>query len=383
MNKTDFLNLLAKIVKTRTISSDNPNEDCSNMELVELLKNEAARRNGICTEDVVLTRPNKNNLLIRFGNGTGGILFSGHTDTVPYDRSKWKTDPFIMKEEEDRYTGLGIIDMKGFFAHVFAALDSINLKQLIRPVYILATVDEETTMVGANMFSNKEQNIQPDFCLIGEPTSLYPVIQHKGYMAYRLTVTGKSGHSSNPALGVNAIYTMNRIIEQLMIFESELRSRYSEPGFDIPYPTLNIGAISGGDSPNRICGECEILFDIRPLVSTPCTMIENRIREIINKIPKQENLEIQLTALYDHIEPFKTEPDNEYIKYLEELTGHRAISVNYCTEASFLKNLNCPLAICGIGSIDNAHQPNEYLPKNDLENYHRILAELIKKICMN
>ena len=83
MNKTDFLNLLAKIVKTRTISSDNPNEDCSNMELVELLKNEAARRNGICTEDVVLTRPNKNNLLIRFGNGTGGILFSGHTDTVP------------------------------------------------------------------------------------------------------------------------------------------------------------------------------------------------------------------------------------------------------------------------------------------------------------
>ena len=112
-------------------------------------------------------------------------------------------------------------------------------------------------------------------------------------------------------------------------------------------------------------------------------MIENRIREIINKIPKQENLEIQLTALYDHIEPFKTEPDNEYVKYLEELTGHRAISVNYCTEASFLKNLNCPLAICGIGSIDNAHQPNEYLPKNDLENYHRILAELIKKICMN
>lgn len=382
MNKTEFLSLLDKIVKTKTISSDNPKEDFSNMELIDLLKKETASRGGEFIEDTVLNRPPKNNLLIKFGQGDGGLLFSGHTDTVPYDASKWKYDPFTLTELKDRFIGLGIIDMKGFFAHIFAALDKIDLKNLKKPVYILATVDEETTMVGANMFANKEQNIKPDFCLIGEPTSLYPVIQHKGYMAFRITVTGKTGHSSNPDLGVNAIYVMNRIIEQILVFEKELKTKYQDPSFDIPYPSLNIGSIKGGDSPNRICGECEILLDIRPLITTPCSMIEQRLREIINRIPQNDNLQINLSPLYEHIDPFKTDMNNEYVRYLEDLTEHKAISVNYCTEASFLRKLNCPLAICGIGSIDNAHQPNEFMPKEDLEKFHKILIQLIRRICL-
>ena len=162
MNKTEFLSLLDKIVKTKTISSDNPKEDFSNMELIDLLKKETSSRGGEFIEDTVLNRPQKNNLLIKFGQGDGGLLFSGHTDTVPYDASKWKYDPFTLTELKDRFIGLGIIDMKGFFAHIFAALDKIDLKKLKKPVYILATVDEETTMVGANMFANKEQNIKPD-----------------------------------------------------------------------------------------------------------------------------------------------------------------------------------------------------------------------------
>lgn len=381
MNNTDFVNLLGKIIKTKTISSEDPAINSSNLALVDLLKKEASKRGAKFIEDIVLTTPAKNNLLIQFGDGDGGILFSGHTDTVPYDLSKWKSDPFTLTETKDQFVGLGVIDMKGFFAHVFSAIDNINLKKLKKPIYILATVDEETTMIGANMFAHKEQNIHPDFCLIGEPTSLNPVIQHKGYMAYSIKVIGKSGHSSNPDLGVNAIYIMNKIISDLLEFEHELKTKYQDPSYEIPYPSLNIGLIRGGDSSNRICGECEILFDVRPLNTTPCEMIEQRVREIVNKIPKQPNLQILIEHPYEPIDAFKTDRDNEYIKYLEELTQKDAISVNYCTEASFLRKLNCPLAICGIGSIDHAHQPNEFLPKADLERYHQVLTKMIEKVC--
>lgn len=382
MSSSNFFTLLADIIKTNTVSSDTPTEDCSNIELIELLKKETEKRGGTYTEETVVESPLKKNLLMKFGNGSGGILLSGHTDTVPYDRSKWNSDPFTLTETEDRLIGLGVIDMKGFFAHVFEAIDSIDLKTLNKPIWILATADEETTMVGASSFVKKHPNFKPDFCMIGEPTSMYPVIQHKGYMAYRIKVIGKSGHSSNPDLGVNALYVMNQIISELLSLEQELKTNYREPSFDIPYPTLNIGSIHGGDSPNRICGECEILFDVRPLITTPCEVVEQKLKDIVRKI-SDLNLDskISLEQLYANIDPFKTEATDKYVKQLVSLTGNDAIAVNYCTEASFLRRLGCPVAICGIGSIDNAHQPNEYFYKDKIENFKKVLLNIIQYVC--
>lgn len=380
MNYQNFLNLLRKIIATNTISSDNLLEQQSNIELIELLKSEALKRGGICQEQQIIMQPRKNNLLIKFGEGDGGILFSGHTDTVACDPKLWINDPFKIVETENKIIGLGSIDMKGFFAHVFSALDDIDLKKLKKPIYILATVDEETTMIGAEQFV-LNNSIKPDFCIIGEPTSLTPVFKHKGYIAYSIVVKGESSHSSNPKGGINAIEIVNDIIFEIKKMSKYLELNFKDENFSIDYPTINIGCIKGGDSINRVCSSCEIQFDVRPLPNTPCSKIDQILRQRIKDCTGINYERVSIKELYNPIEPFSSDISNKYISKLEQISNNNAVAVNYCTEASFLKKLGCPLVIFGCGSINNAHQPNEFIPKEEIPKMNKILLTMINEIC--
>ncbi len=384
MDTQFFKRLLSGIVSTKTISSENPDESQSNAELVEFLSKESQALGGICKQQQVLDAPLKNNLLVRFGPDVpGGLLLSGHTDTVGCSPELWNSDPFSLHESDDRFAGLGVIDMKGFFAHALAAIKDIGSHNLTKPLWLLATVDEETSMRGAisGVPFVKASGVRPDAALIGEPTSLVPVFQHKGYLAYTIGIKGEACHSSNPDAGVNAIEIASDVLKEIFALRDFLKTAYRDEAFAVPYPTLNVGAIRGGDSTNRVCDYCEFDLDIRPIASSPVADLETMLKNAAEKGAGNNAHRVCVREQYAGIPPFRTAKENEFIRTLEELTGHQAQAVAYCTEASFLAGLGCPLAVMGAGDIANAHSINEWLPKNEIEKLNEILKALIAKYC--
>ncbi len=378
-----FKDLLGKLISSPSVSSEDPSLDRSNQGILEILENEAKAMNGVCLRQKVISDPPKDNLLIRFGPDVpGGLLLSGHTDTVPYDEKGWKTNPFELTEDPDFFYGLGVIDMKGFFAHALTAYREImETSKMLRPLYLLATVDEETTMAGAKSFA-AEASIRPDAIIIGEPTSLTPIFKHKGYMAYRITVNGKSCHSSNPDEGINAISIMNRIITGIETMAEHMKTSFRDDGFPVNYPTLNIGSVHGGDAPNRICGSCLLELDIRPTPATSPQMLDELLKKTVREAAGSSFERVQISELYPPIPPFETDPSSDLISICEKITGKRRAAVNYSTEASFLSTIGAPLVVLGAGDIADAHQINEKLPKREIEGINRFLREIIAACCM-
>lgn len=224
-------------------------------------------------------------------------MLSGHTDTVPCDPNRWQQDPFQLTEKEQRFYGLGTTDMKGFFPVVLAALEGLDLNKLQQPVMILATADEESSMCGARALAALGRP-KARCAVIGEPTELKPIRMHKGIMMESVRVQGLAGHSSNPALGHNALDTMTQVLNELILFRSELQSRYQHAGFDINVPTLNLGCIHGGDNPNRICGACELHFDLRALPGMSNHDLHAEIEKRLQVIGDKNHTPISLTPLF-------------------------------------------------------------------------------------
>ena len=209
--KTSFTQLIA----TPSISALEVEQDMSNQGVIDLLHTWFDDLGFQCKTQAVPNSRNKHNFIASFGAGSGGLLLAGHTDTVPFDEGRWSQDPFTLTEKDNRWYGLGTCDMKGFFALILEALKDMPLKNFKRPLHILASADEETTMNGAKAFA-EEKSISPDYAIIGEPTSLKPVYMHKGHLTQGIRVTGRSGHSSDPAKGLNAIEIMHQVMGQLL-----------------------------------------------------------------------------------------------------------------------------------------------------------------------
>ena len=235
----EFLERYRQLIALPTISSLDANEDLSNKTLIELLANWLSDL-GFKTEILpVEGARQKYNLLATYGEGEGGLLLAGHTDTVPFDEGRWTFDPFTLTEQASKLYGLGTADMKGFFAFVVDVVSRLDLSQTRKPIRILATADEETTMLGARTFAQHSQ-IRPDCAIIGEPTSLVPIRAHKGHMGEAIRITGKSGHSSDPDRGINAIELMYEATGHLLKMRDELKTRYRNDFFKVPYPTMNL-----------------------------------------------------------------------------------------------------------------------------------------------
>ncbi|NND69207.1 MAG: M20/M25/M40 family metallo-hydrolase, partial [Halioglobus sp.] len=251
---------LGQLVGTPSVSSTDSSWDQGNRAVVDLLAGWVEDLGF--TAEVQEVGPDKANLIATLGSGPGGLVLSGHTDTVPFDEGRWQSDPLCLTERNDRFYGLGSTDMKGFFPIALAAAAAFRDEQLAQPLILLATADEESSMNGARSLAQLGRP-KSRAAIIGEPTSLVPVRMHKGIMMESVTVTGRAGHSSNPELGNSALEGMHAVIAQLLAFRTELSERFSNDFFNVAYPTLNLGCIHGGDSPNRICGRTELHFDVR------------------------------------------------------------------------------------------------------------------------
>ena len=401
INYNQFFDFYKKLIAINSISSDTPSEDISNEAFIDLLKDFLEKLDFKTKKILVKSNPQKFNLIASFipkdyplsqisrtindketlvSAYVGGIAFSGHSDTVPTDKSKWNTDPFNAEVIDNKLYGLGVIDMKGFFAFVCYKLLHLDFSKVTKPIYVLATADEETSMFGAEEML-KYFFDKPDLIVIGEPTSMEPIIMHKGHVVQTITVKGGSGHSSNPDSAPNAIKIMHEIIDALLKLEKTLKTKYVEKLFPISYPTMNLGMISGGDAPNRICEECSLTFDIRPIPgvsSKICTQeTYNALDEILSKYPNM----ITITKPYNPTEPFNGKISQELQDFLEKISRHKPLAVNYATEATYFQNI-APTIVMGAGDISMAHQPNEYLDLNEVEPMMNILEKLINKFAM-
>lgn len=380
MNTPSFFTMYQQLIAQPSISSLDPSWDHSNKQVIDLLADWLTPLGFHCEINELTNKPGKYNLLARRGNGSGGLLLSGHTDTVPYDANRWQFDPFKLTERDNRWYGLGSIDMKGFFAFVIEALKQLPADKQQQPLLILATADEETTMDGARQLS-MFANLKPTACIIGEPTSMRPVCAHKGHLSEAIRVVGRSGHSSDPSLGINAIEVMHQVVSTLMNVQSELSQKYSNQLFEVPIPTLNFGSIHGGDNPNRICGCCELQIDIRPLPGMAIDDLYDLIATQLGSLRQRSPAQIEWHHLHDPIPGYQQATDVALVKLAEKVSQHSAQAVNYCTEAPFLQQLGCETLVMGPGSISQAHQPNEYLAMDAIAPSQQAIKSLIQAYC--
>ena len=330
----------------------------------------------------VLPLPNKGgkaNLIATLGSGEGGLVLSGHTDTVPCDEKHWDTDPYTLTEIDSVVHGLGSCDMKGFFPIALEAASLFRSEKLNKPLTILATSDEESSMAGARQLL-RDGRPKADFAIIGEPTGLQPIIAHKGVLALSIVIEGSGGHASNPNLGCNALDAMHAVITDLLIYRQELASTYTNPTFEINIPTLNLGCLHAGDSPNRICETAELQIDVRLMpgmeIDELATTIQHRLVETI----ASHGTRLSITRI-NEVPAYQTSGDGDLARTLASLCGRPPGTVAFGTEAPFLQSLGMETVVFGPGSINQAHQPNEYLDLNQLSPARETLEKVIEHYC--
>ena len=377
----DLLTMFDRLIALPSVSCTEPEHDQPNLPVVEQLAEWCEALGFRASIQPIPGYPGKANLVAVMGSGEGGLVLAGHTDTVPFDEALWHSDPFRLTEREGRLYGLGATDMKGFFPIALQAAAAFHGRTLREPLILVATADEESSMCGARQLVACGAP-RARHALIGEPTDMRPVRLHKGMMMEAVTVQGRSGHSSNPALGINALDCMHRVIAALMDFRAELAASHRNPLFEVETPTLNLGCIHGGDNPNRICGSCELHFDLRPLPGMDPEWLRGCIRERLAAIATSTGTTIHMRSLFPGLAAFGEDAGAAIVRAAEQLSGHSAGPVGFATEAPFLQQLGMQTIVMGPGSIREAHQPDEFMARSQIDPAVDLLRRMIQGLCV-
>ena len=373
--------MFGQLIAASSVSSVSPEFDQSNREVVDLLANWLDAL-GFAVEILPLPQqPHKANLIATLGQGPGGLVLAGHTDTVPFDQHQWKYDPFALTEADNRLYGLGIADMKNFFALAIEAACSFAAKDYRQPLILLATADEESSMDGAKSLVELGRP-KARYAVIGEPTGLKPVHMHKGIIMEAVHIHGHAGHSSDPGLGANALEGLHQVLGLLLNWREELQSKNIDRRFAVPVPTLNLGLVAGGDNPNRICAHSQVHFDLRMLPGMHMELLRQELDNRLHALGSQSTLAFSREPLCDGTPPLHTSADSPLVKVLEKLTGYGAEAVAFCTEGPYLNSLGMDTVIMGPGDIAQAHQPDEYLAMERINPTLNVLKALIKRFCL-
>jgi acetylornithine deacetylase len=373
--------MLENLIALPTVSSVRPELNMGNRHLIDRLA-EWLTDAGFRVEIMELpNQPDKANLIATLGTGPGGLVLSGHTDTVPYDAGRWRRDPFGITEENGRLYGLGTSDMKSFLALALEAARGLSAKDMQQPLTLLATADEESSMSGARALVQAGRPLGR-YAVIGEPTSLRPVRLHKGVMNEAVRLKGQPGHASDPALGNSALEGMHEVMGEILAWRQELQLRHHHSAFAVPVPTINLGHIHGGDNPNRICGDCELLLDLRVLPGLKVEELRAQLSSRVAQVAERRGLGWEVAPLFEAIPPAETPAAAAIVLASEALTGHVAEAVGFGTEAPFLNQLGLETVILGPGNLAQAHQPDEYLELARIPPTLELLRALIRRFCM-
>jgi acetylornithine deacetylase len=374
--------MLEKLIAFPTVSRD------SNLELIDFVR-ELLRAHDARVRLTFDDEKRKANLFATVGpQGDGGCVLSGHTDVVPVEAQRWDTDPFTLEAREGRLYGRGTSDMKSFLAVVLASLDDF-VPRLNRPVHLAFSYDEEVGCIGVGRMIEdiKRTGVRPAGCIVGEPTLMLPVIAHKGKRSYRASVTGAAGHSAYAPRAVNAVEAAAEAIAYLKGMARRLRdSGPYDHGFDIAHTTVHTGVIRGGTALNIVPAECTFDFEVRHLPAEDPAALLDELRSHISK-----NIEPEMQAVdprtgfeivqLSEIPALDTSPETELVALVHELTGtHDVGKVSYGTEASQYQRAGVPTVVCGPGSIEQAHKPNEYIELEQFQACERFVRRLLERL---
>ncbi len=335
----------------------------------------------------------KANLIASIGppEAEGGVIFSGHTDTVPVTGQDWSTNPYRAVEENGKIFARGSTDMKGFCGLALAAFEHVATEhesKLQKPLHLLLTYDEEVGCIGAQNFvtTNSHLLTKPDLILVGEPTNLRPILAHKGIRCFNASAKGHGYHSSAPDKGVSAIQYNARLSGYVYrIGESLKNEGITDLRFDPSYSTVNVGTIQGGSAVNVVADECVFSFETRPVPGDNGDVLvekflaaQEKVQNCFKKAARDTGLELHLALdEYVSVPPFDGNEHHPGSKLLINLLDDKTVGVApFCTEAGIFQNAGWNSIVCGPGSIEQAHQPDEFITIDQLKRG----AHLIEKI---
>lgn len=305
------------------------------------------------------------------------LALVGHTDTVPYDPN-W-TDATNLTERDEKLYGRGACDTKGFIAAALAAVESIDLSQLQRPLALIFTADEEIGLIGAKRLAQANP-LRVRHSIVGEPTSLQPIRAGKGYSLAEVIVKGREAHSAYPALGASAVFRAARLIHRLEKIAVQLKED-QHAAFDPPYTTLNVGLIHGGSAKNVLAGECRFTLEWRPIPTQSSQHLLNLLNIAIQE-ERASDPDFQCEVDASRADSgFETAEDSELVKLLEKATGREAGTVAFGTEAAQMKALGAEAVVIGPGDIREAHRTGEFVPIGELERCAEVLKEAMEALC--
>jgi acetylornithine deacetylase len=313
----------------------------------------------------------KANLLASFGpDRPGGILVSAHTDVVPVDGQVWQSDPFRLTEQGDRLYGRGAVDMKGFVACCLAAAPRWSQARLERPIHLALTYDEEIGCFGVpRLIADLLAHVpKPAIAIVGEPTGMQIGDRHRGFYGFRTTFRGRAAHSSNPADGVSAISAA----AQFVSFLDGMQARHA---LGTDRTTFNVGQVSGGTNINIVSSHCEVVWEFRPAADADVVALRQHVADFItdNATP---DLMPETQGIIT-IPPLRPEPGNIAIPAVRRLGAKGApVGLPYGTEGGFFQDAGIPTVICGPGSIEQAHQADEWIAREQLDQACRFLENI-------
>lgn len=307
------------------------------------------------------------------------LALVGHTDTVPYD-PHW-AEALTLTERDGKLYGRGACDTKGFIAAALAAVESVALARLRRPLALVFTADEEVGCLGAKRLADARA-LCARYSIVGEPTSLRPMRAGKGYCLGEVTVYGREGHSAYPAVGASAIFRAARLIARIERVAEDLKAD-ARPGFDPPHTTLNVGLINGGTAKNIIAGQCRFTLEWRPVPGQRTGHVLDLIQAEVENLRAEDpdfSCEITATRLDGGME---TPADSPLVRLLEEATGREAGTIAFGTEAPQMIELGAQAVVLGPGDIRVAHRTGEFVPVAELHGCAAVLARAIERFCVD
>ncbi|MGF6694974.1 acetylornithine deacetylase [Metapseudomonas resinovorans] len=379
MSESGSRALLERLVGFATVSRD------SNLELIAFIRDYLAEL-GVESELFYNAERTKANLFATIGPGDrSGVVLSGHTDVVPVDGQAWTVDPFRLTDREGRLYGRGTADMKGFIASVLAAVPGFLERPLQMPVHLAFSYDEEVGCLGVRpMLAELESRPhKPWLCLIGEPTELKPVLGHKGKLAMRCQVQGAACHSAYAPQGVNAIEYAARLISKLGEIGAELaRPERHDERFDPPFSTVQTGTIKGGRALNIVPAECEFDFEVRALPNFDARQVADELlsfaeTELVPRmrvVQPDTGIRLQPLSAYPGL---ATSPDSEAAQLLALISGSAEFgTVAFGTEGGLYDQSGIPTVVCGPGSMDQGHKPDEFISLEQLAACDAMLHRL-------
>ena len=380
---SDTVALLGDLIAFPTVS------ELSNLDMIAYLAHlleQSGAQVDIYHDDI----GHKANLFATIGpQKDGGIVLSGHSDVVPVAEQDWSSPPFEMIEHDGRLYGRGTCDMKGFIAAAVSMAPYFNQIVRDRPVHFAFTYDEEVGCFGARALAEslKEKGITPGVAIIGEPTSMRIIEGHKGCYEYTTRFSGLAGHGSSPDRGVNAVEYAVRYVTRLLSLKEELRKRSPESSrFDPPWSTINTGSLIGGVAHNVIASHAQVEWEMRPVQASDAEFVKHDLQSFCEEelLPAMRAIcpdaEIA-TEVIGEVEGLEPADSNEARNIVMELTGSNSADVvPFGTEAGIFQSFGMSAVVCGPGSIEQAHKPDEYVSIDQLQQCLDMLGRLGRKL---